>query len=47
LVAGNKRLIRDITLRNIHVTVAKSAELNTNGVVGLKIENVEVQQAQA
>jgi len=43
LSGGAIATMSDITLRNIHVTVARNAELNTNGVVGLKIEDVVVQ----
>jgi alpha-L-rhamnosidase len=47
LSGGTTAAISDVTLRNIHVTVAKSAELNTNGVVGFRMRDVVVQQAQA
>ncbi len=36
--------VSDVTLRNIFVTVAKDAELNTKGVEDLKLENVSVQK---
>jgi polygalacturonase len=39
--------VSNITLRNINVTVARSAELNARGVEGLKLEHVSVKKAQS
>jgi len=46
LFGGTVATVRDVTFRNVHVTVAKDSELNTNGVAGVKFEDVSVQKAQ-
>jgi polygalacturonase len=45
LWGGGTATVSDITLRNIQVKVTTSTDLNTEGVTGLKLENVSVQLA--
>lgn len=45
LSGGTTATVSDITLRNIHVTVTGSAELDTKGVTGVRLDNVVVQKA--
>ena len=44
---GTTATVSNVTLRNIRVTVANNAELNTKGVTGVKFEDVSVQKAQS
>lgn len=45
LWGGGTGTLSNITLRNIDVTVTGRPELNTEGVTGVKLENVSVQKA--
>lgn len=46
LSGGGIATVRDVTFRNVRVTMAKDSELNTNGVAGVKFEDVLVRKAE-